>query len=299
MKPVASGRFRYQRINVEAALRHPRSLLHRVRNMVLARTEYTEPGSIPFTLITVKPAAVLGLCYRSESREVLMLANCSQQAVEVQLPPLAEGYWSPIRKISSTRTGYTAGKRRGWRSPAMVTAGSAAACFSAVFWSAEERPQGHRRHRHTDAGSHFTRKIGADGHRFTPRAIVKGAVSGMIAAHWREQVVLMFCRLRLAGKLSLPRFFHHQPIEQTREEDRRGSTGWCFSPPTARSPAAGSRCRWPQRRPPADRPAVPAAWPAPFCCAPSQTEQYSSPAAGPWSTGCGFSHALARCARHR
>ncbi|MBE8827239.1 glycosidase, partial [Klebsiella quasipneumoniae] len=34
VKPVASGRFRYQRINVEAALRHPRSLLHRVRNMV-------------------------------------------------------------------------------------------------------------------------------------------------------------------------------------------------------------------------------------------------------------------------
>lgn len=47
VKPVASGRFRYQRINVETALRHPRSLLHRVRNMVLARTEYTEPGSLP------------------------------------------------------------------------------------------------------------------------------------------------------------------------------------------------------------------------------------------------------------
>lgn len=52
VKPVASGRFRYQRINVETALRHPVSLLHRVRNMVLARTEYTEPGSLPFTLLT-------------------------------------------------------------------------------------------------------------------------------------------------------------------------------------------------------------------------------------------------------
>ncbi|MCY0479973.1 glycosidase, partial [Klebsiella pneumoniae] len=71
VKPVASGRFRYQRINVETALRHPRSLLHRERNMVLARTEYTEPGSLPFTLLTIKPDAVLGLLYRSESREVL------------------------------------------------------------------------------------------------------------------------------------------------------------------------------------------------------------------------------------
>ena len=96
VKPVASGRFRYQRINVEKALRHPRSLLHRVRNMVLARTEYTEPGSIPFAILAVKPAAVLGLSYLSDSREVLMLANCSEQAVEVQIPPLAKGYWSPI-----------------------------------------------------------------------------------------------------------------------------------------------------------------------------------------------------------
>lgn len=111
VKPVASGRFRYQRINVEAALRHPRSLLHRVRNMVLARTEYTEPGSIPFTLITVKPAAVLGLCYRSESREVLMLANCSQQAVEVQLPPLAEGYWSPILEDKFYQDGLYGGEK--------------------------------------------------------------------------------------------------------------------------------------------------------------------------------------------
>ncbi|HDK6336949.1 alpha-amylase family protein [Klebsiella quasipneumoniae] len=110
VKPVASGRFRYQRINVEAALRHPRSLLHWVRNMVLARTEYTEPGSIPFTLLTVKPAAVLGLCYRSESREVLMLANCGQQAVEVQLPPLAEGYWSPILEDKFYQDGLHGGK---------------------------------------------------------------------------------------------------------------------------------------------------------------------------------------------
>ncbi len=79
--------------------------------MVLARTEYTEPGSIPFTLITVKPAAVLGLCYRSESREVLMLANCSQQAVEVQLPPLAEGYWSPILEDKFYQDGLYGGEK--------------------------------------------------------------------------------------------------------------------------------------------------------------------------------------------
>ncbi|MCJ8607750.1 glycosidase, partial [Klebsiella pneumoniae] len=110
VKPVASGRFRYQRINVETALRHPRSLLHRVRNMVLARTEYTEPGSLPFTLLTLKPDAVLGLLYRSESREVLMLANCSQQAVEVLLPPLAEGYWSPILEDKLYQDGLHGGK---------------------------------------------------------------------------------------------------------------------------------------------------------------------------------------------
>ena len=110
VKPIASGRWRYQRINVEAALRHPRSLLNRVRNMVLARAEYTEPGSIPFAILAVKPAAVLGLCYRSESREVLMLANCSQQAVEVLLPPLAEGYWSPILEDKLYQDGLHGGK---------------------------------------------------------------------------------------------------------------------------------------------------------------------------------------------
>ena len=104
-----SGRRRYQRINLEAALRHPRSLLNRVRNMVLARAEYTEPGSIPFAILAVKPAAVLGLCYRSESREVLMLANCSQQTVEVQLPPLARGYWSPILEDKYYRDRLTGG----------------------------------------------------------------------------------------------------------------------------------------------------------------------------------------------
>ena len=110
VKPIASGRWRYQRINVEAALRHPRSLLNRVRNMVLARAEYTEPGSIAFAILAVKPAAVLGLCYRSESREVLMLANCSQQAVEVLLPPLAEGYWSPILEDKLYQDGLHGGK---------------------------------------------------------------------------------------------------------------------------------------------------------------------------------------------
>ena len=78
--------------------------------MVLARAEYTEPGSIPFAILAVKPAAVLGLCYRSESREVLMLANCSQQAVEVLLPPLAEGYWSPILEDKLYQDGLHGGK---------------------------------------------------------------------------------------------------------------------------------------------------------------------------------------------
>lgn len=123
---MASRRFRYQRINVETALRHPRSLLHRVRNMVLARTEYTEPGSLPFTLLTLKPDAVLGLLYRSESREVLMLANCSQQAVEVLLRRWPRATGAQFWKISSIRMGCTAGKMRGWHSPGMVTVGSAA-----------------------------------------------------------------------------------------------------------------------------------------------------------------------------
>ncbi len=107
-----------------------------------------------------------------------MLANCGQQAVEVQLPPLAEGYWSPILEDKFYQTDCTAGTRRGWRSQGMATAGSAAACLSAVSRSTEQRPQGHRRHRHADAGSYFSREIGADGHCFTPRALVKRAVSG-------------------------------------------------------------------------------------------------------------------------
>ncbi|PLN18892.1 glycosidase, partial [Klebsiella pneumoniae] len=48
--------------------------------------------------------------YRSESREVLMLANCSQQAVEVLLPPLAEGYWSPILEDKLYQDGLHGGK---------------------------------------------------------------------------------------------------------------------------------------------------------------------------------------------
>lgn len=192
VKPVASGRFRYQRINVETALRHPRSLLHRVRNMVLARTEYTEPGSLPFTLLTLKPDAVLGLLYRSESREVLMLANCSQQAVEVLLPPLAEGYWSPILEDKLYQDGLHGGKRcaagtlRVWLP--LVQPQPELAPFSGTT---EQRPQRHRRHRYPDAGGDFTREIGADGDCFTPCAIVKGAVARMIAAHRREQVVLL------------------------------------------------------------------------------------------------------------
>ena len=65
---------------------------------------------IYFAILAVKPAAVLGLCYRSESREVLMLANCSQQAVEVLLPPLAEGYWSPILEDKLYQDGLHGGK---------------------------------------------------------------------------------------------------------------------------------------------------------------------------------------------
>ena len=61
VKPVASGRFRYQRINVETALRHPRSLLHRVRNMVLARTEYTEPDPSLFYSLYPKARRGAGL----------------------------------------------------------------------------------------------------------------------------------------------------------------------------------------------------------------------------------------------
>lgn len=55
-------------------------------------------------------ATVLGLLYRSESREVLMLANCSQQAVEVLLPTLAEGYWSPILEDKLYQDGLHDGK---------------------------------------------------------------------------------------------------------------------------------------------------------------------------------------------
>ncbi len=56
-----------------------------------------------------------------------MLANCSQQAVEVLLPLLAEGYWSPILEDKLYQDGLHGGKMRGWHSPGMVTVGSAAA----------------------------------------------------------------------------------------------------------------------------------------------------------------------------
>ncbi len=56
-----------------------------------------------------------------------MLANCSQQAVEVLLPTLAEATGAQFWKISSIRMGCTAEKMRGWHSPGMVTVGSAAA----------------------------------------------------------------------------------------------------------------------------------------------------------------------------
>ena len=227
-----------------------------------------------------------------------MLANCSQQAVEVQLRrwPRVTG---PILEDKFYQDGLYGGEKgaagalRLWLP--LVQPQPALAPSS---WSAEERPQGHRRHRHTDAGSHFTRKIGADGHRFTPRAIVKGAVSGMIAAHWREQVVLMLCRLRLAGKLSLPRFF------TISRSSRRGKTwpriDWMVlfpHPQLVHRPldhavdGLSGDLRLIDRRYRLHG--------LLHFVAPSQTEQYSSPAAGPWSTGCGFSHALARCARHR
>lgn len=110
--------------------------------MVLARAEYTEPGSIAFAILAVKPAAVLGLCYRSESREVLMLANCSQQAVEVLLPPLAEGYWSPILEDKLYQDGLHGGKMRGWRFPGMGTAGSAGAWINDVSRNDGTTPAG-------------------------------------------------------------------------------------------------------------------------------------------------------------
>ena len=43
-------------------------------------------------------------------RELLMLANCSPQALEVQLPPLAEGYWSPILEDKLYQDGLHGGK---------------------------------------------------------------------------------------------------------------------------------------------------------------------------------------------
>ncbi len=116
-----------------------------------------------------------------------MLANCSQQAVEVLLPPLAEGYWSPW-KISSIRMGCTAER---------CAAGTLRVWLPLVQPQPELAPE-----RRNNARSAIVATATP-----TPAATLPGrsalmvtalrrapslkAVARMIAAHRREQVVLL------------------------------------------------------------------------------------------------------------
>ncbi|EML2246097.1 TPA: alpha-amylase family protein [Klebsiella aerogenes] len=110
VRPVASGPWRYQQVNVELALRQRHSLLQRVRQMVQLRAEYHEPGATPFELVSGLPPSVLALRYRGQSRDLLMLANFSERPVEVRLPFQETGYWSCVLEDRRYRDRLTGGK---------------------------------------------------------------------------------------------------------------------------------------------------------------------------------------------
>ncbi|SAI91750.1 Trehalose synthase [Klebsiella aerogenes] len=110
VRPVTSGPWRYQQVNVELALRQRHSLLQRVRQMVQLRAEYHEPGATPFELVSGLPPSVLALRYRGQSRDLLMLANFSERPVEVRLPRQETGYWSCVLEDRRYRDSLTGGK---------------------------------------------------------------------------------------------------------------------------------------------------------------------------------------------
>jgi len=98
IRPLIKGEFGYDRINVETETYDSASLLRHVTQFIRLRKECPEIGLGKWTLLDTTDRQVLVMCYAYEGKQLIVVHNFSNQAVNLRIPAGA-GDSTPLRDL--------------------------------------------------------------------------------------------------------------------------------------------------------------------------------------------------------